>query len=293
MIKSMTAYAAAERSSDAAAAFVEIRTVNSRHLDLTLRLPTLLQPLEERVKSMISDRIARGRVEVRVQIEDRSEAAIAFEVDQDKAAAYRDALRDLQTRFDLPGEVSLEMMAGAPGMIRLKESEADAEPVWAVTAEALSAALDDLESMREKEGAFMAEDFAARLAAIEADIDRIAAQSDGLLEHYRDRLSNRIGALTQGMVEIDPARIAQEAAFLADRSDISEEITRARSHAEQFRAMLSDGEPAGRKLNFLLQEFNREFNTMGSKTGSTDVSHIVVRLKSELEKIREQVQNVE
>ncbi|MFP4306185.1 MAG: YicC/YloC family endoribonuclease [Desulfococcaceae bacterium] len=293
MIKSMTAYAAAERSSDAAAAFVEIRTVNSRHLDLTLRLPTLLQPLEERVKSMISDRIARGRVEVRVQIEDRSEAAIAFEVDQDKAAAYRDALRDLQTRFDLPGEVSLEMMAGAPGMIRLKESEADAEPVWAVTAEALSAALDDLESMRKKEGAFMAEDFAARLAAIEADIDRIAAQSDGLLEHYRDRLSNRIGALTQGMVEIDPARIAQEAAFLADRSDISEEITRARSHAEQFRAMLSDGEPAGRKLNFLLQEFNREFNTMGSKTGSTDVSHIVVRLKSELEKIREQVQNVE
>ncbi|MFP4030531.1 MAG: YicC/YloC family endoribonuclease [Desulfococcaceae bacterium] len=293
MIKSMTAYAAAERSSDAAAAFVEIRTVNSRHLDLTLRLPTLLQPLEERVKSMISDRIARGRVEVRVQIEDRSEAAIAFEVDQDKAAAYRDALRDLQTRFDLPGEVSLEMMAVAPGMIRLKESKADAEPVWAVTAEALSAALDDLESMRKKEGAFMAEDFAARLAAIEADIDRIAAQSDGLLEHYRDRLSNRIGALTQGMVEIDPARIAQEAAFLADRSDISEEITRARSHAEQFRAMLSDGEPAGRKLNFLLQEFNREFNTMGSKTGSTDVSHIVVRLKSELEKIREQVQNVE
>lgn len=293
MIKSMTAYAAAERSSDLAAASVEIRTVNSRHLDLTLRLPALLQPLEERVKSMISARIARGRVEVRVQIEDRSEAPTAFEVDEDKAAAYRDALRDLQTRFDLPGEVSLEMMAGIPGMIRLKESEADAEPVWAVTAEALSVALDDLEAMREKEGAFMAEDFAARLAAIEADIDRIADQSDGLLEHYRDRLSNRIGALTQGMVEIDPARIAQEAAFLADRSDISEEITRARSHAEQFRAMLSDGEPAGRKLNFLLQEFNREFNTMGSKTGSTDVSHIVVRLKSELEKIREQVQNVE
>jgi uncharacterized protein (TIGR00255 family) len=185
------------------------------------------------------------------------------------------------------------MMAGVPGMIRLKESETEAEPVWAAAAEALSAALDDLEAMREKEGAFMAEDFAARLAAIEADIDRIAAQSDGLLEHYRDRLSNRIAALTQGMVEIDPARIAQEAAFLADRSDISEEITRARSHVAQFRAMLADGEPAGRKLNFLLQEFNREFNTMGSKTGSTDVSHIVVRLKSELEKIREQVQNVE
>ena len=293
MIKSMTAYAAAERSSESAAAAVEIRTVNSRHLDLTLRLPALLQPLEERVKSMISGRIARGRVEVRVQIEDRSETAAAFEVDDEKAAAYRDALRDLQTRLDLPGEVSLEMMAGVPGMIRLKESEADAEPVWAVTAEALSAALDDLEDMREKEGAFMAEDFAARLAAIEADIDRIAAESAGLLEHYRDRLSSRIAALTQGMAEIDPARIAQEAAFLADRSDISEEITRARSHAAQFRAMLADGEPAGRKLNFLLQEFNREFNTMGSKTGSTDVSHIVVRLKSELEKIREQVQNVE
>jgi uncharacterized protein (TIGR00255 family) len=293
MIKSMTAYAAAERSSDIASVSVEIRTVNSRHLDLTLRLPNLLQPLEERVKSLIAGRVSRGRVEVRVQVEDRSEAATAFEVDAEKAGAYRRALDELKARLDLPGEVSLEMMAGVPGMIRPGESETDAEPVWTVAAEALNAALDALEAMREKEGAFMAEDFAARLNEIEAGIDRIASDSGGLLEHYRDRLSARIAALTRDMVEIDPARIAQEAAFLADRSDISEEIVRARSHLAQFRAMLSDDEPAGRKLNFLLQEFNREFNTMGSKTGSADVSHIVVRLKSELEKIREQVQNIE
>lgn len=293
MIKSMTAYAAAERRSEAATVSVEIRTVNSRYLDLTLRLPALLQPLEERVKSRIGGRIARGRVEVRVQVEDPSEAAAAFEVDETKAAAYRRALDDLKNRFDLPGEVSLEMMAGVPGMIRLTEAETDVEPVWAVTAEALDAALDDLEAMRRKEGAFTAADLAERLDAIEAAIDQIAAESEGLLDHYRDRLSTRIAALTRGLVEIDPSRIAQEAAFLADRSDISEEISRARSHVAQFRAILADGEPAGRKLNFLLQEFNREFNTMGSKTGSTDVSHIVVQLKSELEKIREQVQNIE
>ena len=139
----------------------------------------------------------------------------------------------------------------------------------------------------------MARDFVARLEAIEAMLQQIAAQAADLPEIYCQRLETRIEALTHGMVEIDQARIAQEAALLADRSDISEEIVRARSHIQQFRTFVAAQEPAGRKLNFLLQEFNREFNTMGSKTGNQKVSHIIVDVKSEIEKIREQVQNVE
>lgn len=139
----------------------------------------------------------------------------------------------------------------------------------------------------------MAKDLEARLDDIQAAIDHIEKQTDGLLAFYQDRLKERISALTKGLVELDPGRIAQEAALLADKSDISEEITRAKSHIQQFKGIMAAEEPGGRKLNFLLQEFNREFNTMGSKAGNADLSHLIVTVKSELERIREQVQNIE
>jgi len=147
--------------------------------------------------------------------------------------------------------------------------------------------------MRKTEGDFIAGDFIKRLDYIEKAMAEIEEKSGSLLPYYQERLKERISALTRGIVDIDPGRISQEAAMLADRSDISEEIVRAKSHIGQFRAITDAEEPSGRKLNFLLQEFNREFNTMGSKTGNADVSHIIVNVKSELEKIREQVQNVE
>ena len=147
--------------------------------------------------------------------------------------------------------------------------------------------------MREKEGAFLANDLKQRLGFVEQSLDQIEADATGLVPLYRERLQERITALTKGVVELDAGRIAQEAAILADRSDISEEIVRAESHLKQFRSIMISEEPAGRKLNFLLQEFNREFNTMGVKAGNAEVSHIIVNVKSELEKIREQVQNVE
>ena len=153
--------------------------------------------------------------------------------------------------------------------------------------------VDDLNAMQQVEGDHLAADFAQRLELIEETVSTIESESEGLVERYRERLEERIAKLTGGMVEIDEGRIAQEAAFLADRSDIDEEIVRARSHVKQFREIMDGPEPGGRKLNFLLQEFNREFNTMGSKTGNTSVSHRIVAVKSELEKLREQVQNVE
>jgi uncharacterized protein (TIGR00255 family) len=147
--------------------------------------------------------------------------------------------------------------------------------------------------MRVQEGANLATDILARIDLLASGVDQVAGLADGLVAQYQERLQGRITELTRGGVEIDPGRIAQEAAFLADRSDISEEIVRARSHVAQFRALADDPEPAGRKLNFLLQEMNRELNTMGVKVGSAAASHIIVNMKSELEKIREQIQNVE
>lgn len=292
-MKSMTAFSRAEQTHEQMSVAAEIRSYNSRYLDTTLRIPQEYLPLEDRIKGLISEKIARGRVELKLRIRDESEESCAFEINEPKAAAYHDALARLKEMFDIEGEISLELLARAGGIIRPAEPDHDLEACWPVIAACVNQALDALDEMRKTEGDFIAKDFAERLDAIESWLHQIENASDGLLLHYQERLKERIAALTKGMTEIDPTRLAQEAAFLADRSDISEEIVRAKSHIQQFHTIMASEEPAGRKLSFLLQEFNREFNTMGSKTGNADVAHLVVTVKSELEKIREQVQNVE
>lgn len=293
MIRSMTAYASAEQSAGPLTVAVEIRTYNSRHFDLVMRLPHGYTGLEERIKARVSEKIVRGRVELQLRFREASEDAGAFEIDEGAAASYVDVLHRLQERFSLQGGVSVDLVAKAPGIIKPAEVEKDMDAAWPVVDGCLSEALDALDAMRAKEGAFIADDFSRRLDFVESSIDRIDESAAGLLPVYQQRLAERIETLTRGIVEVDPARIAQEAAVLADRSDISEEIVRARSHVSQFRQTMGGGEPAGRKLNFLLQEFNREFNTMASKAASTEVSHIIVAVRAELEKLREQVQNVE
>lgn len=293
MIKSMTAFSRSEAAAETIAVAVEIRSYNSRNLDILLKMPQAYFALEERAKALISQALVRGRIEVKIQVQETSEQACAFEVDETTARAYFRCLVRLIERLHLKTDISLEHLIHVPGIIRPAETERDMEACWAVLSPCLARALSELDAMRSREGDFLAGDFEARLSAMEGVIGEIRRDADGLLTAYRDRLKERIEALTQGLVEIDPTRIAQEAAFLADRSDISEELVRAESHVRQFRAVMAGVEPAGRKLNFLLQEFNREFNTIGSKTGSVDVSHRVVWLKSELEKIREQVQNIE
>ncbi|MDJ0720407.1 MAG: YicC/YloC family endoribonuclease [Desulfobacterales bacterium] len=293
MLQSMTAFARCEKHDANYEVVTEIRSYNSKNLDLLVRLPHFAQALEERIKSMASRRLHRGRVEIRADIREVGEDVRRFEVDLPKAQAYHQALEKLRSAFELDGKVGLEMLAAAGGIIKPAEDEKDLEALWEVVAAGLAEAFDGLIDMRGREGRHLADDFAKRLQTIEDIIAAVHRASQGLLEAYQQRLKERIAALTRGVVEIDPARIAQEAALLADRSDISEEIVRARSHLEQFRHILTHESPAGRKLNFLVQEFNREFNTMGAKTGKAEVSHLVVELKTELEKIREQVQNVE
>ena len=293
MMKSMTAYARAEMSSEDMAVTVEIRAYNSRFLDTVLRLPPLYNVLEDRIKSLVTEYVNRGRVDVRMQMIDTTETAAAFEVNVPKATAYHRALMELKTLLGLDAPIGLDQIAGVGDVIRPAHVDVDMEQKWPLVEGCLRRALEDLDAMRCKEGDFIAADMRQRLTTISDSLQKIAAESDGLLAHYRNRLKERIEALTAGIVEIDSQRLLQEAAILADRSDITEEIVRVESHIRQFLAIMQSEAPAGRKLGFLLQELHREFNTIGSKTDKSTVSHQVVDVKSELEKIREQVQNIE
>jgi uncharacterized protein (TIGR00255 family) len=293
MIKSMTGFATAEKTAQEITVSADIRAYNSKHLDVMLRVPCGYMHLEEKIKTRIAERIDRGRMEVKIQIKDLSEGAIAFEVDHVRVRAIQSALSELKKEFGLHSDISLELLMSIGGIIKQTESVVKAEIIWPVIEECLTETLNNLEAMQKKEGDFMAADLLKRLDYLDDCIGEIENDSDGLLTHYQQRLKERVGALTREIVEIDSGRLAQEAAFLADRSDISEEIVRAKSHVRQFRHIMNSDKPGGRKLNFLLQELHREFNTMGSKIGQADTSHRIVDVKSELEKIREQIQNVE
>jgi uncharacterized protein (TIGR00255 family) len=237
--------------------------------------------------------MTRGRVEAKIQIEDSAATAAMVAVDMIRAKAVLRALAEMKAALGLEGPISVELLLGAGGILKATQPEADLEAAWPVLERCLDQALNSLDVMRTREGQHLAADLGARLDTVAAALQEIAHRSAGISAMYQERLKERLSALTQGVVEIDPARISQEAAFLAERSDISEEMVRAESHLLQFREVMNSGEPAGRKLNFLLQELNREFTTMGSKVGNATASQVIVDVKTELEKIREQVQNIE
>ncbi len=289
----MTAYGRAEKTENELFVMAEIRSYNSRHLDISLRVPHGYFALEEKIKALIADKIARGRVEMKIRLRNDPDDLYGYELNIPKARAYHDSLVELKDQLNLNSEITFDLIVGAGDILKPVEIDRDMEACWPVVEHCVNEALDDLITMRKREGDFIASDISRRLDSIEVGVEKIQGASKNLISHYQQRLEDRIQALTKGIVEIDPGRIAQEAGLLADRSDISEEIVRAGSHIEQFRAIMGSVGPVGRKLNFLLQELNREFNTMGSKTEKARVSHMIVEIKSELEKIREQLQNIE
>lgn len=293
MIKSMTGFGSASATAGRWSLSVEIRAYNSRQLDLALRLSPGYSGLEERARAVITARLTRGRVEAKIQIEDTAEASGGVEADLTRARAVRSALEQVRAELDFPAPVTLEMVLAAGGILRTISPEVDLETVAALLDAVLIQALENLDGMRTAEGNALSSDLNRRLAAIEAALVEITRHAEGVPAAYQDRLKERLSALTHGRIEIDSVRIAQEAALLADRCDISEEIVRARSHLAQFRRIMEGAEAGGRQLNFLLQELNREFNTMGSKIGNAAAAHEIVAVKTELEKIREQIQNVE
>lgn len=293
MITSMTAYAKAEERTSGLTADAEIRTYNSRHLDFNIRVPHGYNLIEEKIKELVSSKIVRGRVEIKLFVKDESEGSYAFDVNSQKASAYCSAVKQIANENNIKGEIPLSLISGMSGLVTPANVDIDIDQHWGIIEKAILKAITSVIEMRETEGDYLKKDFQKRLAFIESSIDKIEKGSSDLISIYQKRLTDRIAKLTDGIVDIDEARIAQEAAMIADRSDISEEIVRVKSHIQQFNDIMVSDEAGGRKLNFLLQEFNREFNTIGSKTGKAEVAHFVVDVKAELEKMREQIQNVE
>jgi uncharacterized protein (TIGR00255 family) len=293
MIKSMTAFGRAENLTNESSYTIEIRCVNKRYCEISARLPQQLAVLEERVKRLVASRIVRGRVDVTIKTKSEFNRAADIEVNIPLARAYYDATCRLRDALGLDQSIGLEPLLGLEGVLISTQPETDPDKSWAALSACILEALDSIDAMRITEGKAICEDMLARLEVVDGGVSRIKLLAPTVAAECYDRLKERITMLTEGRVELDPNRLAQEAAFLADRSDITEEIVRIESHLKQFRKMIESDGGMGRSLDFLLQELNREINTIGSKAANAEISQVVVNLKSELEKIREQVQNIE
>jgi uncharacterized protein (TIGR00255 family) len=292
-MKSMTGFGRGAVSGETFAVSVEIKTVNNRFLDLNLRLANELQNLEANLKRMIQTRLSRGRVDVFVNYERTSE--IVYELNRPLIAGYISALKQMQEEFSLAGEPDFNYIARLPNALQPKAEDLSENFANGVET-AVKIALDELEKMREIEGESLKNDLNNLLSDIENHIPQIESESETVADEYRQKLNKRIENLlakSESQIELDQARLAQEVAYLADKSDIAEEITRLKSHIEQFRGILDEDKEVGKRLDFLTQELNREANTIASKTNNLTVKESALQIKSAIEKIREQVQNVE
>ena len=289
----MTGFGRGAFSSEAFGVTVEIKTVNNRYLDIHLRLGQELSAIEMIVRKRVGARLSRGRVDLNINF-DRTGAA-TYEVNRPLIAGYVQALREIKEELGLAGEIDVNSLARVPGALTAARDGFD-EGNMAGVESALDQALDSLEQMRASEGAALAAEMRVRITKIEAEVPIIEAAAAGLADAYRQRLQKRVTELIargSQAVELDSGRLAQEVAYLADRSDISEELARLRSHLEQFRSSIdADGE-VGKRLDFLLQELNREANTVLSKSTEIAIKDSALAIKAEVEKLREQVQNVE
>jgi uncharacterized protein (TIGR00255 family) len=288
----MTGYGRGEASGEKGQLTVEIRSVNHRYLNIVVRTPRKLSPLEEKLKSKLQTRVERGRLDVYVTLEERGKGRQRLQVDKDLALAYHNALRELQKEFNLPGTIDLSVLVGLPDIFALEEVESDAEEFWPLLEAAASEALDELIAMRQSEGRSLVEDMRQRLEVIAAEARTIKERSGLVAEEYRERLRNRAEELL-GETAVDDERLEAEVVYHAERSDITEELVRLKSHLDQFREALDSQGAVGRKLKFIVQELHREINTVGSKAQDTATGKAVVEVKSQIEKLREQVQNVE
>ena len=292
MISSMTAFGQAKGQALDREITIEIRSVNNRFCDIILNIPKQYASLEGQIKKQVHNRVNRGRIEVRIKVDETAAAAQSLKINKELAVIYRDLFTDLKETLNLTGEIELSHLLGINGIILREEEQVDLDDFMAGLGSILEEALDNLVAMRTTEGQTLAMDYLARMREMSGWVDLVESRRETVLIESRERLEERIRELTQGL-DLDQTRVNQEAAYIADRSDITEEIVRLRSHFDQSRACIEKGGVAGRRLEFLLQEINREVNTIGAKTGDTDITNVDIDLKSELEKLREQVQNIE
>lgn len=287
----MTGFGVARRSAGSAELLVEARSVNSRALDVKLRLPRELSHLEGRVQAAVRARIQRGRVDLALDLADPADAARHPRLNLPLARGYAAALSELSRTLGLPDPPTLALVWSAPGVVELPSRDLGAE-LEATLDAAVTAALDGLEAMRRVEGAHLGAELARLLAEFSGAVARVSAEVPRATASRKARLEARLGELL-GDAALDPVRLAQEVAVMVDRADITEELARLESHLAQLRALLTQAEPIGRRLEFLLQEVHRETNTIGSKAATAEISHAVVDAKSVLERLKEQAQNVE
>jgi uncharacterized protein (TIGR00255 family) len=291
-MRSMTGYGRGETDYDGTKFSVELNSVNRKQSDIVVNLPRDLTELEPRIRQTINENISRGRTNVVVSYHNGSSGPRKLALDVDLARSYHDAMRALQKELNAPGEITIGAILQAPGVMRAPEEAFDSIATWPAVERALQAALVELIKMREREGKHLAKDLIRRLKAMRKQIKEIRSLHPDVVKKYRAALLERIQKA--GLpISTDDERLVKEISFFADRSDVSEELTRVESHLAQFAHHLRRHEPVGRTLEFITQEIFRELNTLGAKANDAGISQRVVVCKAELEKIREQIQNLE
>ena len=292
MIRSMTGYGAAEVSTEAGRLSAEIRSVNHRFCEISLRLPRSIAGLEASVRQHLTDRLSRGKINLTVAWEGYEEEAGKLRVNHDVARQVVAALGELRDKYELGGALDARSIASMPDVLTWDRPAVDETRLWPQLRQVLDGAVENMAEMKQREGDALLREFETRLVAIERLLARAEERAPLRPKEAQERMLSRLKPLL-GEIPVDPVRVAQEVAFLAERLDCTEECVRMRAHLDQFRRLFTDKEAAGRKLNFLLQEMNREVNTLGSKGNDAVIAEVVIELKDEVEKLREQVQNVE
>lgn len=292
MIRSMTGYGRSRQLLDGREILVEIKSVNHRYFEFAARVPRAYGYLEEKLKSFLQGKISRGKVEISVSVYNIEGKDAQIEVNRSIARGYIDALRSANETLGLADDLQLSNLLRLPDIFNVIKTVEDEEVIWNDVRVAAEEALDNFVSMRCAEGLKMREDIESRLGYIEKLVDEVEKRSPMITEAYRQRLYGKLCEILADR-KIDEQRILTEAAVFSEKTAVDEETVRLKSHIQQFRGLLNAEESVGRKLDFLIQEFNRESNTIGSKAQDIEITKIVVELKSEIEKIREQIQNIE
>jgi uncharacterized protein (TIGR00255 family) len=288
----MTGYGSAEVERDGQRLTAEIRSVNHRFFEVSIRAPKLVSLFEDQIRQVIQERFSRGKIMLSITWSGAGESGEVLKVNEPVVDRYVKLLEELRGRYRLDGGLSLETLATLPDVFTWEHTALTDEETWTLIENLVARACDNMNGMKAREGSALARDLEGRLKIIRDELDKVSSRAPLRPPEARERLMGRVQSLL-GDVEMDPIRIAQEVALMADRLDCTEECVRLAAHIDQFRALIEGGELAGRKLNFLLQEMNREANTIGSKANDVEIAHGVVVIKEELERLREQVQNVE
>lgn len=293
MIKSMTGYGRGETQALGKSLSVELKSVNHRYFEVSLRHPKKYLKFEDKIRKVIAEYIKRGYVEVFVKIKNVEQQDVGLKIDKQMALTYYNSLQELSTELSMPNDLSMEKLISLPEIISIEEKEEDLEALWVHYEQILREALEENNKMRIDEGRHLYDDFVQRIEVCKEIKEIIAARSPEVTKEYKEKLHARIEELLEKKEMINIERLENEVAYFADRSSITEETVRLDSHFKQFLTTLQSSDAAGRKLDFLIQEINREINTIGSKANDSEIASQVVEIKSQLEKIREQVQNIE